>query len=305
MLYLDYEKKKGEWTPNRHGGNVNFESVAFIRQLNRTVKHLYPDVLMIADECGSFKNTTGTDEGGLGFDLAWDPTPLKAALSIVKSSMTSRKYSELNDTISYHRECLMLPLSHISLSLASRSLIDNTAGAYELRFAQLKSFFTYAMTLPSKKLSFMSNEFGQFAPWDHAKSIEWFMLNYDTHRRLRDFTADLGALYLTRNELWEADASSEGCALISASSQEHRWASYKRINKAGDELLVILSLAEDVKHITGLPIANGTYRILSSSEYVKYGGNRSDDIKAVTIQDGSLHLYIFPFESLILERVTN
>ncbi len=53
MLYLDYSRKEGEWTPNIHGGNENLEAIAFLQQVNTLVYERYPGALMIAEESTS------------------------------------------------------------------------------------------------------------------------------------------------------------------------------------------------------------------------------------------------------------
>ena len=44
----------------------------------------------------------------------------------------------------------------------------------------------------------MGGEFGQRSEWNAETSLEWHLLEYDTHRGLQALTADLNAIY--RNE---------------------------------------------------------------------------------------------------------
>ena len=50
MLYLDYGRENGRWTPNINGGHENLEAIDFLRALNETAFSVDPNALMVAEE---------------------------------------------------------------------------------------------------------------------------------------------------------------------------------------------------------------------------------------------------------------
>ena len=50
MLYLDYDRRDGEWVANEHGGKEHLEAIRFLQELNETAFEVNPDVLMVAEE---------------------------------------------------------------------------------------------------------------------------------------------------------------------------------------------------------------------------------------------------------------
>ena len=73
MLYLDYARKEGQWTPNVYGGHENLEAVHFLQEMNATCYKRVPGIVMIAEESTSWPGVTRpTHLGGLGFGLKWN-----------------------------------------------------------------------------------------------------------------------------------------------------------------------------------------------------------------------------------------
>ncbi len=50
MLYLDYSRDSGQWTPNVHGGREDLDAMAFLQEMNATVYRRVPGVVTIAEE---------------------------------------------------------------------------------------------------------------------------------------------------------------------------------------------------------------------------------------------------------------
>ncbi len=65
MLYRDYSRADGEWTPNRYGGREHLEAIALLQEVNATVYKHHPQVLMVAEESTAWPGVTApTSVGG-------------------------------------------------------------------------------------------------------------------------------------------------------------------------------------------------------------------------------------------------
>ncbi len=61
MLYLDYSRKDGEWTPNQYGGRENLDAISFLQEMNATVYKNHPGVMTIAEESTAWPGVTRPD----------------------------------------------------------------------------------------------------------------------------------------------------------------------------------------------------------------------------------------------------
>ena len=93
MLYLDYARREGEWVANRYGGRENLEAIDFLKQLNKTVYEIFPDVQTIAEESTSWPLVSRPLYlGGLGFGLKWDMGWMHDTLEYFSQDPIYRKY---------------------------------------------------------------------------------------------------------------------------------------------------------------------------------------------------------------------
>ena len=110
-------------------------------------------------------------------------------------------------------------------------------GSYDQKFDGLRCFLAYMMCHPGKKLLFMGSEYGQFAEWNNNASLEWFMLDFEKHRDLLNYTTALNHFYLASPQLWERDLSWDGFKWIKADDADHNTAVFMRM-AANKEFLV-------------------------------------------------------------------
>ncbi len=276
MLYLDYDKKPGEWVPNVYGDNKCLEAMAFFKKLNGAIKDKYPDTLMIAEESTAFSNVTGFENDGLGFDMKWNMGWMNDTLEYAKLDPIFRKYhhNKMTFSLTYaFSERYVLPISHDEVVHGKLSFLDRMPGSYEEKFAGARVFAAYMMTHPGKKLTFMGSEIGQFREWDYKGEIEWFLLDYEMHAKLQRYYSDLNHFYLKNSPLWKLDSTWDGFEWINADDGDNSVLSYIRRDGEGKELIVLLNFTPVVRSYEIGVSERGIYEEVFNSDDEKYGGS--------------------------------
>lgn len=277
MLYLDYDRDGGEWIPNIHGDNRNLEAIAFFQKLNAAVRAEFPDVLMIAEESDNWPMITKpTSEGGLGFHYKWNMGFSNDLFSYVQTDPVARKYihNKLTFPLMYaFTENYILPVSHDEVVHGKKSLVDKMFGEYDDKFAGMRTFLLYMMTLPGKKLTFMGTEFAQFREWDYENQLEWFMIEYPRHIEMQRFVRALNKFYLETPELWEIDDTWDGFEWIEPNMADLNVLSYRRKDKKGHEIVVVLNFAPVVRENFRVRVPKmGRYEEIMTTDKYEYGG---------------------------------
>ena len=278
MLYLDYGKTEGEWEPNKFGGKENLDAVDFVKRLNTAVHMYHPDVMMFAEENTSWpKLTHKIEDGGLGFDFKWNMGWMNDMLHYMSLNSMWRPFNHDSLTFSFYyafSEKFLLPISHDEVSHGKGSLIKQMPGKYDEQFAGVRAFITYMYAHPGKKLVFMGTEIGQFDEWNHEEAIQWDLLEFEKHKKLKTFFKELNKFYLDCKPLYELDTVWKGFDWIHHDDYTNSVIAFKRTDKNGDEIVSVCNfqpIRRD-EYCIGVP-KYGLYDEVFNSDEERFGGS--------------------------------
>lgn len=287
MLYLDYGRKKGEWIPNKWGGNQNPEAAIFLRQLNSTVYNYFPGIMMIAEESTSWPMMTKPPfTGGLGFTYKWNMGWMNDYLRYISMDPIYRKYHHNYITFSLMyamNENFVLVLSHDEVVHGKRSMINKMPGDYWQKFAGLRVTYGFMYGHPGKKLLFMGNEFGQFIEWNFKQGLDWNLLSYEMHGKMKLFVKDLNKLYTSQKSLYEIDFSYDGFEWLDCNDSDHSVVSFMRKGNDPADILVFVCNFTPVVYSNyriGVPYDVFYKEILNSDSEI-YGGSNVGNLGGI------------------------
>jgi 1,4-alpha-glucan branching enzyme len=279
MLYLDYARKAGEWTPNPYGGKEDLDAVRFLRSLNEAIYRDHPDVQSIAEESTDWPMVSRpTYVGGLGFGMKWNMGWMNDTLQYFREDPVFRKYHHNKLTFSLwyaFTENFLLPLSHDEVSHGKGSLLSHMPGDSWQQFANLRLLYGYMWGHPGKKLLFMGGEFGQRAEWSHEASLDWDALESPEHGGVYGWVRDLNQCYRREGALHEVDFQHEGFEWVDCRDAEGSVISFVRRGSSSGELILVVCNFTPVprqSYRVGVPRAGYWQEILNSDAPI-YGGS--------------------------------
>ena len=295
MLYLDYNRKDGEWVANDYGGRENIEAADCLRQVNHLLFSYYPGTLSIAEESTSWPMVSWpTYVGGLGFNLKWNMGWMHDMLDYFSMDPWFRQFHQNNVTFSIwyaFSENFMLALSHDEVVHGKSNMIGKMPGDDWQKMANLRCLYTYMFTHPGKNTLFMSMEFGQWSEWNVWGDLEWHLLQYEGHGQLHKFMQALNAFYRSEPAIYTQDFSQDGFEWIDCNDNRHSVVSFIRRAKDSDEFIVTVCNFTPQPHShyrVGVP-ARGYYKELFNSDAREFGGSNMGNLGGKWSDDWAYH----------------
>jgi 1,4-alpha-glucan branching enzyme len=248
MLKLNYSRKKGQWEPNEYGGDGNLEAIAFIKDLNETIFRDFPDVQTIAEEATDWPGISRpTWQDGLGFGMKWMMGWMHDTLDYFKNDPANRQFHQDKFSFSmmyFYDENFMLPLSHDEVVHGKSPMLYKMPGDEWQKFANLRLMYTYMWTHPGAKLLFMGNEFGQTTEWNYKSELNWPLLQFAPHSKLKQCVADLNRLLTSQPAMYEKQFSLDGFEWIDLNHRQENVIVFRRKGLIPeDDILVLLNMS--------------------------------------------------------------
>jgi len=318
MLYLDYSREAGEWLPNIHGGRENLEAIELLQQVNTRSYLKNPGVMMIAEESTAWPGVSKpVEDGGLGFGFKWNMGWMNDSLKYMERDPIHRQHhhNEMTFSLVYSfSENFVLPLSHDEVVHGKGSLLNKMPGDDWQKFANLRAYYGFMWTHPGKKLLFMGCEFAQRDEWNHDQSLDWHLLEHDSHKGVQSLIRDLNHTYKNVPALHELDCDGSGFEWIDSQNSQQSILIYLRKGKEGTApALVVVNLTPTKyeNYCVGVPLS-GYYRECLNTDSSIYGGSNvgndggvNSQNNAYAGQDNRVTLSIPPLSTMIFEWQKN
>ncbi|BBC29962.1 1,4-alpha-glucan branching enzyme GlgB [Streptomyces graminofaciens] len=292
MLYLDYSREEGQWSPNVFGGREDLDAMRFLQEMNATLYRRMPGVVTIAEESTDWGGVTSpTDWGGLGFGLKWNMGWMHDSLEYMAKEPVHRKYhhNEMTFSMVYaYSENYVLPVSHDEVVHGKQALVSKMPGDWWQRRANHRAYLGFMWAHPGKQLLFMGQEFAQGAEWSEAHGPDWWLLDpaYGAeadHRGVRDLVRDLNAVYRHTPALWERDTEPDGFQWVTGDAADDNVLAFLRYDAKGSPLLAVCNLSPVVRQEYRLGVTEGVsgWSEVLNTDAVRYGGSGVGNPRAV------------------------
>ena len=261
ILYLDYDRKPGEWLPNIYGGNENLEALEFLKQLTTVIHKDNPGTILITKETACWPHVTDSVEnGGLGFDYKWNNGWSRDFLSYMQNDPLFRAghHDELTFSLIYsYTERFILAFTHEDMEKGLEGLYYLMPGDSAQKMANLRLALSYMMVHPGRKHVYMEPD---------ALTVDQAVFVENMVKKLND-------LYFNKPALHTLDDNDGGFEWINVLAADECMLAFVRKTENDEEMQVVVANMAGIERNfeIGVP-ADGRYTEVFNSDDASYGG---------------------------------
>ncbi|MBS7545619.1 1,4-alpha-glucan branching protein GlgB [Ancylobacter oerskovii] len=296
MLYLNYSRREGEWSPNPDGSNDNKDAVSFLQRANVTLYGEHPGTVTIAEESTSWAGVSApVHAGGLGFGFKWNMGWMHDTLDYLALDPVYRPWH--HDKITFglmyaFSENFVLPLSHDEVVHGKGTVLSRMPGDDWQRFANVRAYYAFMWAYPGKKLLFMGQEFAQRGEWSEERSLDWHLTGMGPHHRgVQLLVRDLNRAYREEPALHAGDNDPAGFRWLVVDDHKQSVFAWLRTGGADDAPVAMIANFTPVPrpfYRLGLPKA-GRWREIVNTDSADYGGSGVGNLGGVVAVEVPAH----------------
>lgn len=291
MIYRDYSRPSGDWTPNVQGGHENLEAVRFLQSLNRHIGDRHPGVLRIAEESTAWPGVTHpVDQGGLGFDLKWNLGWMHDSLTYFSQSEEQRPLSQTQPTLPslyQHAETYCLPFSHDEVVHEKGSMLNKMPGtSLERKARHLCALYSWMFAWPGKKLLFMGAEFGHIKEWDQTSTLDWNKADAAPHRGIHNLVSSLNRSYRKHPSMAVTDNKPECFFWLVSNDIVNAVFAFMRRSEAPEDTVLCIGNFSSHTHLryrVGVPLS-GQWQVSINSSWTRFQGDQGDTEQVIAAE---------------------
>ena len=228
-------------------------------------------------------------------------------------------HDQLCFSISYYlSEKYILVLSHDEVVHGKCSLLNKMPGLEGDKYAALRAAYGFMYGHPGKKLLFMGQEFAQKREWSEMRSLDWFLLEDERHKKMQDYIRDLNHLYTSNDALYYNDFDVMGFEWMDCARPQTSTVAFVRRGKTARKQLMFILNFTPVAHekYTVKAPCKGKFVEIINSDDEKYGGQGRVNAKPIAArkkeskgQKGQkdktvsyeIELYLPPLSAIVLQ----
>jgi 1,4-alpha-glucan branching enzyme len=123
----------------------------------------------------------------------------------------------------------------------------------------------------------MGNEIAQGLEWNHRAELDWYLLQYDSHKGVQNLFRDLNRLHRDEPALHQRDSDASGFRWINHDDAANCVFSLIRLSN-GDDFVIAVTNMTAIPHDhyrIGVP-NDGQYKVILNTDSHHYGGSNYD-----------------------------